>query len=75
MYKLNQQYQSFSSKALLPPNEYLEKIRPELTESITKYYEVKLSVNYVFGFKKNPNDECNVLIESETTTYIDEIFD
>ena len=25
--------------------------------------------------KKNPNDECNVLIESETTTYIDEIFD
>ena len=46
----------------------------KLTESITKNCKVKL-VNYVFEFKKNPNDECNVFIESEGTTDIDEIFD
>ena len=36
IYKINQQHQSFSGKILLPLDEYLEKIRPKLTELITK---------------------------------------
>ena len=74
LYKLNQQYQSFSGKTLLPLNEYLKRIRLELTELITKNCKVRLSINCIFEFKKNPNNECNVFIESDNTTDIDEIF-
>ena len=75
VYKLHQQYQSFSGKTLLPLNEYLKRIRSKLTKLITKNCEVKLSVNFVFGFLKKPNDEYNVFIESNNAINIDEIFD
>ena len=41
---------------------------------MTKNCKAKLSVNVVFRSKTNPNDECNVFIESEEATDIDEIF-
>ena len=74
IYKINQQYQSFSRKTLLPFDEYLEKIRPELIKLMIKNYEAELSVNLVFGSKTNFNDECNVFIKTRSAN-IDEIFD
>ena len=61
-YKINH-YQSFSNKILLPFNEYLEKIRPELIKLMIKNYEAELNVNLIFGSKTSPNDECNVFIK------------
>ena len=55
-----QQYQSFSSKTLLTPNEYLKKIRPELTKLISEDCKVKLSVNAVFRSTKDSNDKRTV---------------
>ena len=60
---------------MLPLDEYLEKIRPELTKLMTNDYNVKLSVNVVFITKINPNNECYVFIESDNKTDVDEIFD
>ena len=74
IYIINQQYQSFSGKILLPLDEYLEKIRPELIKLMTKNHEAELNVNLVFGSKTNSNDECNVLIKTKSAD-IDEIFD
>ena len=59
IYEINQQYQSFSNKTLLPLDEYLKKIRPGLINLITKNHEVELNVNLVFRSKTNPNNECN----------------
>ena len=76
LYKINhQQYQSFSGKKLLSLNQYLEQIRPKLTELMTNDCKVKLNVNAVFRSKINLNDERNVFIESEDKTYMNEIFD
>ena len=47
IYKINQQYQSFSSKTLLSLDEYLKKIRPGLINLMTKYHEVDLNANFV----------------------------
>ena len=58
----------------LPLDEYLEKIRPELIELMTENYEVELSLNFVLGFKINPNNECNVFIKAKSAD-IDEVFD
>ena len=63
---INQQYQSFSNKTLLPLNKYLEKIRPELINLMTKDHEVKLNANFVHGSKNNPNNECNVFITAKS---------
>ena len=72
----NQQHQSFSDKNLLTLNEYLERIRPKLTELMTKYCKVKLDVIVVFRLEKlkNSNDKRNITIKSKDTTDIDEIF-
>ena len=67
-----QQYQSFSGKTLLPLNEYLEKVRPEL---IKMSKNCDISVNVVFRSIRNPNDIITLQIKSEKTTDIDEIFD
>ena len=74
IYKKNQQHQSFISKALLPLDEYLKKIRPELIKLMIKNYKAELNVNLVFGSKTNSNDECNVFIKTKSTD-IGEIFD
>ena len=39
-----------------------------------KSSEVELNVNFVFSFKTNPNDECNLFITTKSTD-IDEVFD
>ena len=72
----NQQHQSFSDKNLLTLNEYLERIRPKLTELMTKHCKVKLNVIVVFRLEKlkNSNDKRNITIKSKDTTDIDEIF-
>ena len=46
-----------------------------MTELADKDCKVRLGINCIFAIKKNPNDECNIFIESEDTTDIDEIFD
>ena len=69
----HQQYQSFSGKTLLPLNEYLEKVRPELIK--IKNCEVSINVNIVFKSTRNFNDKRTVQIKSKNTTDIDEIFD
>ena len=48
---INQQYQPFSNKTLLLLNKYLEKIRPELINLMTKYHEVKLNANLFTDLK------------------------
>ena len=73
IYKVNEQYQSFSNKILLLLNKYTEKIRPELIKLMTKDHEVELNANLVFGSKANSNDECNVFIKTKSVD-IDEIF-
>ena len=73
IYKVNEQYQSFSNKILLLLNKYIEKIRPELIKLMTKDHEVELNANLVFGSKANSNDECNVFIKTKSVD-IDEIF-
>ena len=72
--KINQQDQSFSDKTLLPLDEYLEKIRPELIKLMIKNREVELIVNLVFGSKSNPNNERNTFIRAKSVN-TDEIFD
>ena len=74
LYKINQQYQSFSNETLLPLNGYLEKIRRELTKLMIKNYEVELNVNLVFGSKNNSNNECNIFIKTKSAD-IDEVFE
>ena len=74
IYKINQQYQPFSNKTLLPLDKYLKKIRPGLTNLMTKDHEVELNANLVFGSKYSPNNECNVFIKTKSAD-IDEIFD
>ena len=74
IYKINQQYQSFSNKTLLPLDEYLEKISPGLINLMIKDHEVELNANLVFGSKHNLNNECNVFIKTKSAD-IDEIFD
>ena len=74
IYKIDQQYQSFSSRILFSLDEYLEKIRLELTELMTENYEVGLSFNFALGSKVNPNNECNVFIK-EKLADIEEVFD
>ena len=64
IYKIDQQYQSFSNNILLPLDEYLEKIRRGLIKLMIKNYEVELNVNLVFASKSNPNDGCNVFIKT-----------
>ena len=74
IYKINQKYQSFSEKTLLPLDDYLEKIRPEFIKLMIKNYEAEVNVNLVFGSKTNSNDECNVFMKTKSAG-IDEIFD
>ena len=74
IYKINQQYQSFSEKTLLPLDDYLEKIRPEFIKLMIKNCEAEVNVNLVFGSKTNSNDECNVFMKTKSAG-IDEIFD
>ena len=74
IYKINHQFQSFSNKILLPLNEYLEEIRPELINLMSKNYEVELNVNIVLGSKNNPNDECNMFIKTRSANS-HEVFD
>ena len=74
IYEINQQYQSFSNKTLLPLDEYLKKIRLGLINLITKNHEVELNVNLVFRSKTNPNNECNIFIPPKPAD-IDEVFD
>ena len=74
IYKINQQYQPFSDKTLLPLDEYLERIRPESIKLMIKNNKAELNVNLVFGFKTSPNDKCNVFIKTKSAD-IDEIFD
>ena len=74
IYEINQQYQSFSNKTLLPLDEYLKKIRSGLINLITKNHEVELTVNLVFRSKTNPNNECNIFITSKSAD-IDEALD
>ena len=73
----NKQYQSFSDKNLLPFDEYLERIRPKLTELMTKYCKVRLNANVIFRLErfKKSNDQRSIYIKSKNTTDIDEIFD
>ena len=73
IYEINQQYQSFSNKTLLPFDEYLKEISPGLLNLITKNHEVELNVNLVFRSKNNPNNECNIFITSKSAD-IDEVF-
>ena len=72
IYKINQQYQSFSNKTLLPLNEYLKKIRPELIRLLTNDHEVEPDVNLVFRSRTNSNDEFNMFIKTKSAN-IDEI--
>ena len=67
----HQQYQQFSGKALLPLNEYLGKVRPELIK-ISK--NCNISVNAVFKSIKNSIDIITLQIKSKNTTDIDETF-
>ena len=67
-----QQYQSFFDKTLLPLNEYLEKIRPEL---IRMSKNCNISADTVFRSIRNSNDLTTLQIKSENTTNIDEMFD
>ena len=73
IYEINQQYQSFSNKTLLPFDEYLKEISPGLLNLITKNHEVELNVNLAFRSKNNPNNECNIFITSKSAD-IDEVF-
>ena len=72
IYKINQQYQSFSNKTLLPLNEYLKKIRPELIKLLTNDHEIEPDVNLVFRSRTNSNDEFNMFIKTKSAN-IDEI--
>ena len=72
--EINQQYQSFSNKTLLPLDEYLKKIRPGLINLITKNHEVELNFNLVITSKTNPNNKYNIFITSKSDD-IDEVFD
>ena len=72
--EINQQYQSFSNKTLLPLDEYLKKIRPGLINLITKNHEVELNFNLVIRSKTNPNNKYNIFITSKSDD-IDEVFD
>ena len=74
IYEINQQYQSFSNKTLLPLNEYFKKSRSGLINLITKNHEVELNVNLVFRSKTNPNNECSIFITSKPAD-IDEALD
>ena len=66
IYKINQQYQSFSNTTLFSLDEYAEKIRSELIRLMIKNHKVELSVNLVIGFKTSHNDECNVFIKTKS---------
>ena len=74
IYEINQQYQSFSNKTLLPLDEYFKKNRSGLINLITKNHEVELNVNLVFRSKTNPNNECSIFITSKPAD-IDEALD
>ena len=74
IYEINQQYQSFSNRTLLPLDDYFKKIRPGLINLITKNHEVDLNVNLVFSSKTNLNNECNTFITSKSAD-IGEVFD
>ena len=72
IYKINQEYHSFSGKTLLPLDEYLKRIRPELIKLMTKNYEAELNVNLALRSKTNSNDECNIFIKTKSTDIDDE---
>ena len=74
IYEINQQYQSFSNKTLLPLDEYFKKIRPGLINLMTKNHKVQPNVNPFFRSKTNPNNECYIFITSKSAD-IDEVFD
>ena len=73
----NKQYQSFSGKIVLPFNEYLEKIRPKLTELMSDCCKVNLNVGVIFRPEKlrKSSHKRIAYINSKNTTDIDEIFD
>ena len=73
IYKINKQYQSFYGKALLPLDEYLEKIRRELIKLMIKNFEAELKVNLVFGSKTYSSDECNVFIKTKSADIFDQL--
>ena len=41
---------------------------------MSEYHGVKIAINFVFGSKKDHNDKRNIVIKSEKSTDIDEIF-
>ena len=51
-----QQYQLSSGKILLAPDEYLEKIRPNLIKLINDC-KIKLTMNVIFNSTRNFNDK------------------
>ena len=73
IYKINQQYQSFYGQALLPLDEYLEKIRRELIKLMIQNFEAELKVNLVFGSKTYSSDECNVFIKTKSADVFDQL--
>ena len=68
----NQQYQSYSDKTLLKFDEYLEKIRPELTRLMINC-KVNLNVNFVFKSIRNFNDKRTLCIKAKNPTDIDDV--
>ena len=61
-----QQYQTDSDKKLLAPNEYLEKIRPNLIRLINEHnnnWKLKLTIQIIFNSISNPNDKRTLPIK------------
>ena len=84
-----QQHQTDSDKKLLAPNEYLEKIRPNLIQLINNHkdnnnWKIQLTTQIIFNSIKNLNDKrilyvktknVEIMMESDTNKTINELFD
>ena len=79
------QYQTDSDKKLLTPNEYLEKIRPNLIELMSKHnnWKIQLTMQLIFNSIKNLNDKrtlcvktknVEIMMGSDTNKIINELF-
>ena len=55
----HQQYQTNSDKKVLPPNEYLEKIRPDLIQLINNLENsrIQVTMHIVFNSTRNLNEK------------------
>ena len=84
-----QEHQTDSDKKLLAPNEYLEKIRPNLIQLINNHkdnnnWKIQLTTQIIFNSIKNLNDKrilyvktknVEIMMESATNKTINELFD